>query len=86
VAVGAAGADVPGTIVGTPVGGRELGPGAPEVAAVAAPGGGGLSRERAAQLRERVAAGEPKAALAREFGLTRQSVYNYLAAAEPVPA
>jgi len=45
-----------------------------------------LSSQRAAQLRERVAAGEPKAALAREFGLTRQSVYNYLAAAEPVPA
>ena len=45
-----------------------------------------LSGERAAQLRERVAAGEPKAALAREFGITRQTVYNYLAAAEPVPA
>ncbi len=45
-----------------------------------------LSSQRAAQLRERVAAGEPKAALAREFGITRQSVYNYLAAAEAVPA
>jgi len=45
-----------------------------------------LSSQRAAQLRERVAAGEPKAALAREFGLTRQTVYNYLAQAEPVPA
>jgi len=45
-----------------------------------------LSSQRAAQLRERVAAGEPKAALAREFGLTRQTVYNYLAAAEAVPA
>ncbi len=45
-----------------------------------------LSSQRAAQLRERVAAGEPKAALAREFGITRQTLYNYLAAAEPVPA
>jgi len=45
-----------------------------------------LSRQRATQLRERVAAGEPKAPLAREFGITRQTLYNYLAAAEPVPA
>jgi len=45
-----------------------------------------LSKERAAQLRTRVAAGEPKAALAREFGITRQTLYNYLAAAEPVQA
>jgi len=45
-----------------------------------------LSRERAAELRERVAAGESKASVAREFGLTRQSVYNYLAQAEPVQA
>jgi len=45
-----------------------------------------LSRQRAAQLRERVAAGEPKAAIAREFGITRQTLYNYLAQAEPVPA
>ncbi len=45
-----------------------------------------LSSQRAAQLRERVAAGEPKAALAREFGITRQTLYNYLAQAKPVPA
>ncbi len=45
-----------------------------------------LSSQRAAQLRERVAAGQPKAALAREFGITRQTLYNYLAAAQPVPA
>lgn len=44
-----------------------------------------LSRERAAELRERVAAGEPKAGLAREFGITRQTLYNY-AAAEAVQA
>ncbi len=45
-----------------------------------------LSRDQVAELRTRVAAGEPKAALAREFGITRQSVYNYLGAAEPVQA
>jgi len=45
-----------------------------------------LSSQRAAELRERVAAGEPKASVAREFGITRQTLYNYLAAAEPVQA
>ncbi len=45
--VGAASADVPGTIVGAPVGGRELGPGRPEVAAAAAPGGGGVAQAAA---------------------------------------
>jgi len=44
------------------------------------------SRDQVAELRTRVAAGEPKAALAREFGITRQTLYNYLAAAEPVQA
>lgn len=37
-----------------------------------------LSRERAAVLRSRVAAGEPKAKLAREFGISRASLYNYM--------
>ena len=45
-----------------------------------------LSSQRAAELRERVAAGDSKAALAREFGITRQSVYNYLSAAAEVQA
>jgi len=45
-----------------------------------------LSRDQVAELRTRVAAGEPKAALAREFSITRQTLYNYLAAAEPVQA
>jgi len=44
------------------------------------------SRDQVAELRTRVAAGEPKAALAREFGITRQTLYNYLAQAEPVQA
>lgn len=38
-----------------------------------------LSAARASELRARVAAGEPKAALAREFGITHQTLYNYLA-------
>jgi len=36
-----------------------------------------LSDERAAELRRRVAAGERKAALAREFGISRETVYQY---------
>jgi DNA invertase Pin-like site-specific DNA recombinase len=31
-------------------------------------------------IRDRVAAGEKKAAIAREFGVTRQTIYNVLAA------
>jgi DNA invertase Pin-like site-specific DNA recombinase len=38
-----------------------------------------LTREQAAQLRSRAAAGEPKTKLAREFGISRASTYNYLA-------
>jgi DNA invertase Pin-like site-specific DNA recombinase len=40
-----------------------------------------LSAEKATALRVRIAAGENKAALAREFGISRASVYNYVAAA-----
>jgi DNA invertase Pin-like site-specific DNA recombinase len=36
-----------------------------------------LSPERVAELRKRIAAGEAKAGLAREFGISRASVYNY---------
>lgn len=38
-----------------------------------------LSNEQAARLRERVAAGEPKAAVARAFGISRETLYRYLA-------
>lgn len=37
-----------------------------------------LGAERAAELRRRAAAGETKAALAREFGISRQTLYTYL--------
>jgi DNA invertase Pin-like site-specific DNA recombinase len=37
-----------------------------------------LTTEQAHQLRQRVAAGEQKAALAREFGISRETVYSYL--------
>jgi DNA invertase Pin-like site-specific DNA recombinase len=37
-----------------------------------------LSAARADELRKRATAGEPKAALAREFGITRQTLYSYL--------
>ncbi len=40
-----------------------------------------LSTVRADELRKRAAAGEPKTALAREFGITRQTLYTYLKAA-----
>ncbi|HSY34776.1 MAG TPA: helix-turn-helix domain-containing protein [Acidobacteriaceae bacterium] len=39
-----------------------------------------LTAEKAHALLKRIAAGEPKAALAREFGISRASVYNYRAA------
>ena len=38
-----------------------------------------LSPEQAAQLRQRVQAGERKAPLAREFGISRETVYQYMA-------
>ena len=37
-----------------------------------------LSLEQAAQLRQRVQAGERKAPLAREFGISRETLYQYL--------
>lgn len=37
-----------------------------------------LSDERAAELRQRVAAGEPKSQLAPEFGISRETLYQYL--------
>src|SRR6185312_10865487 len=36
-----------------------------------------LAPERAEELRRRVAAGEKKAALAREFGISRETLYQY---------
>jgi len=40
-----------------------------------------LSAEQVGQLRKRVANGTPKAKLAREFGVSRETVYQYLRAA-----
>jgi DNA-binding CsgD family transcriptional regulator len=37
-----------------------------------------LTAEQAAQLRARAAGGESKAALAKEFGVSRETVYAYL--------
>jgi DNA invertase Pin-like site-specific DNA recombinase len=37
-----------------------------------------LTAEQARQLRERVAAGERKAVLAKEYGISRETVYSYL--------
>jgi len=37
-----------------------------------------LIAEQARQLRERVAAGERKSALAKEYGISRETVYSYL--------
>ena len=43
-----------------------------------------LAPSQAEALRARAAAGEPKAGLAREFGISRQTLYSYLS--PPVPA
>ncbi len=45
-----------------------------------------LSNAQAAELQARVAAGEPKAGLAREFGISRQTLYQYLRLPAPTPA
>jgi DNA invertase Pin-like site-specific DNA recombinase len=45
-----------------------------------------LTAEQAHQLRQRAAAGEPKAALAREFGVSRETVYSYLRDQAPADA
>jgi DNA invertase Pin-like site-specific DNA recombinase len=37
-----------------------------------------LSPERVVELRQRAAAGEPKAKIAREFGISRETLYQYL--------
>jgi DNA invertase Pin-like site-specific DNA recombinase len=42
-----------------------------------------LTAERVGQLRDRAAAGESKSMLAAEFGITRQTVYNYLRTPAP---
>ena len=39
-----------------------------------------LSPDQAAELRQRVAGGEPKAKLARYFSISRETVYQYLKA------
>ena len=44
-----------------------------------------LSEDRIAELRQRAAAGEPKAQLAREFGISRETVYQYLRAGTSPP-
>ena len=41
-----------------------------------------LSQEHVTGLRQRVAAGERKSALAREYGISRETVYQYLRSAE----
>jgi DNA invertase Pin-like site-specific DNA recombinase len=43
-----------------------------------------LTPERAVELRKRVKAGEKKAALAREFKISRETLYTYLAASTPI--
>ena len=42
-----------------------------------------LSDEKAAELRQRAAAGEKKAVLARDFGISRETLYQYLREARP---
>lgn len=44
-----------------------------------------LTPERAAELRRRVTAGEQKTNLAREFGISRETLYKYLRQATAVP-
>lgn len=44
-----------------------------------------LTAEEARQLRQRVAAGERKSALATEFGISRETVYSYLRAVSTAP-
>ena len=42
-----------------------------------------LSSERETELRRRASAGEPKAKLAREFGVSRETLYQYLKVTAP---
>lgn len=43
-----------------------------------------LTSDQVQALRDRATDGEPKASLAREFGISRQTLYQYLRLAEPV--
>lgn len=45
-----------------------------------------LDADQAQQLRERAAAGEQKSALAKEFGISRETVYAYLRTPAPPPS
>ncbi len=45
-----------------------------------------LSQDRVQELRARAAAGEKKARLAREFGISRETLYQYLREAQPPEA
>lgn len=45
-----------------------------------------LDADEAQQLRERAAAGEQKSALAKEFGISRETVYAYLRTPAPPPS
>jgi DNA invertase Pin-like site-specific DNA recombinase len=44
-----------------------------------------LSPEKAAALKKRAAAGEKKAVLAREFGISRETLYQYLRDRATIP-
>jgi DNA invertase Pin-like site-specific DNA recombinase len=45
-----------------------------------------LTTEQAKQLRDRATGGESKAALAKEFGVSRETVYSYLRAPDTTTA
>jgi DNA invertase Pin-like site-specific DNA recombinase len=45
-----------------------------------------LRPDRLEELRRRVRSGEPKAEIAREFGISRQSLYRVVREVEPRPA
>jgi len=45
-----------------------------------------LSAERAQELQRRASAGEKKTVLAREFGISRETVYTYLGVADKAEA
>jgi transposase-like protein len=44
-----------------------------------------LSPEKAAALKKRAAGGEKKAGLAREFGISRETLYQYLRESATIP-
>lgn len=45
-----------------------------------------LSPEQVTEMKQRAASGEPKAALAREFGVSRETIYQYLRQTQPYDA